>query len=87
MITFVDSEVEKPLKLYDKTVNLKNGFPEKIDGPVEIIDYEQKMALTEELKYFVEYLDGKIPSVANGQHALKVTKILIEASKQLENYE
>ena len=85
MITFEDSSEGKPLKLYAKKIDMENGIPEKIDGPVTLIDYEQKMALTEELQYFVSHLDGKKPNIANGQHALEVTKILIIANKQLKN--
>ena len=85
MITFEDSSEGKPLKLYAKKIHMEKGIPEKIDGPVTLIDYEQKMALTEELQYFVSHLDGKKPNIANGQHALEVTKILIIANKQLEN--
>jgi len=84
MITFEDSSEGKPLKLYAKKIDMEKGIPEKIDGPVTLIDYEQKMALTEELQYFVSHLDGKKPNIANGQHALEVTKILVWASKQLK---
>ena len=84
MITFEDSSEGKPLKLYAKKIDMENGIPEKIDGPVTLIDYEQKMALTEELQYFVSHLDGKKPNIANGKHALEVTKILVWASKQLK---
>jgi len=85
MITFEDSSEGNPLKLYAKKIDMEKDIPEKIDGPVTLIDYEQKMALTEELQYFVSHLDGKKPNIANGQHALEVTKILIIANKQLEN--
>ena len=85
MITFEDSSEGKPLKLYAKKIDMEKDIPEKIDGPVTLIDYEQKMALTEELQYFVSHLDGKKPNIANGQHALEVTKILIIANKQLKN--
>ena len=84
MITFEDSSEGKPLKLYAKKIDMEKGIPEKIDGPVTLIDYEQKMALTEELQYFVSHLDGKKPNIANGKHALEVTKILVWASKQLK---
>ena len=87
MISFEDSAEGKPLKLYSKKFDLNNGLPEKIDGPVKLIECDQKMALTEELKYFVNHLDSKIPKVANGKHAIEVTKILVEASKQLEIHE
>ena len=83
MITFEDSSEGKPLKLYAKKFDMAKGVPEKIDGPVTLIDYEQKMALTEELQYFVDHLEGKKPNIANGNHALAVMKILIEASQQL----
>ena len=87
MITFEDSSEGKPLKLYAKKINMEKGIPEKVDGPVILIDYEYKMALTEELLYFSNHLNNKIPKVANGQHALQVMRILIEASEQLEKNE
>ena len=83
MITFEDSTEGKPLKLYSKKFDMKNGVPEKFDGPMEQIEYEKKMPLSEELKYFVNHLDGTVNQIANGQHALEVTKILVEASDQL----
>ncbi len=87
MISFEDSSEGKPLKLYAKKFKMGQGIPEKIDGPVTLVSYEQKMALTEELLYFSNHLNKKIPKVANGQHALQVMRILIEASEQLENNE
>jgi len=87
MITFEDSSEGKPLNLYAKKFDMAQGVPEKIDGPVTLVNYEQKMALTEELLYFSNHLNNKVPKVANGQHALQVMRILIEASEQLENNE
>ena len=83
MIMFEDSAEGKPLTLYAKKFDISNGVPEKIDGPVELIKYDRKMALDEELKYFINHLDGTKPEISNGKHALEVTKILVEASKQL----
>ena len=85
MITFEDSTDGKPLILYSKKFNMSSGLPEKIDGPMKKIKYEEKMPLSEELKYFVEHLDGAVIHKANGQHALEVIKILVEASNHLEN--
>jgi len=85
MVTFEDSAEGKPLTFYSKKFDLSQGFPEKIDGKVTLIDYKQKMALTEELYYFVNHFDGTKPEIANGKHALEVTKILIKASDHLEN--
>jgi len=87
MISFDDSSKEKPLKLYSKKFNMKVGIPEKIDGPVEKIEYENKMPLTEELKYFSQNINGTKLEIADAAHALEVTKILVEASKQLEKNE
>ena len=84
MLSFEDSSEGKPLKLYAKKFDIEQGIPEKIDGPVTLIEYEQKMALTEELQYFVDHLDQEKPAISNGQHAYEVIKILVEASKQLE---
>ena len=85
MITFVDSEVEKPLKLYDKTVNLKNGFPEKIDGTVKEIKYNISLPLTNELSYFLKCIDGVQPEIACGQNGLDILKTLKRASMQIES--
>jgi len=84
MITFEESTKGKPLKLYSKKFEMADGVPEKFDGPVSLIDYEQKMPLSEELQYFVNHFDEKKPEIANGKHALDVQKILTEASKQLK---
>lgn len=84
MITFDDSTEGKPLKFYSKKFEFNGKVPEKVDGPVEMIDYDQKMPLTEELKYFIDHFDGTKPLIANGYHALDVTKILVAASDQLQ---
>ena len=60
------------------------NIPEKIDGTVTLIDYEQKIVLTEELQYFVDHLDGKKPKLTNGKHVLSAIEILITASKKLD---
>ena len=83
MISFEDSIEGKPLKFYSKKFDLISGVPEKVDGPVELIPYEQKMPLTEELKYFINHLGVEKPKIANGKHGLEVVKILVKASEQL----
>ncbi len=84
MLSFEDSAIDKPLKYYNKKFELNGKIPEKLDGEVELIDYDHTMPLTEELRYFVDHLDGTKPIKANGEHALEVTKILVKASEQLE---
>ena len=63
---------------------MAGGVPEKMDGPIEIIPFEQKIPLTEELLYFTERLGTEKPEIGNGKYALDVIKILVEASEQLE---
>ena len=82
MISFEDSLEGKPLNLYSKKINLENGIPEQIDGPVERISYENKMPLMAELEYFIEHLGQKKPKKADMHHALEVVRILVEASQQ-----
>jgi len=84
MISFEDSAKDKPLKYYNKKFELNGKVPEKMDGEVELINYDSKMPLTEELRYFVNHLDGTKPEKANGKHALDVMKILVDVSEQLE---
>ena len=83
MISFEDSLDGKPLKLYSKKFDLLSGIPEKIDGPVNWIPYQQKKPLTAELEYFVNHLNGEKLNIANGAQGLEVVKILIKASEQL----
>ena len=83
MISFEDSKDGKPLKLYSKKFDLISGVPEKVDGPVDWIPYEQKMPLTEQLKYFAQHLNEKKPLISNGRDGLEVVKILVKASEQL----
>ena len=85
MVSFDDSSQQKPLKLYSKRIIMEKGVPEKIDGPVKEIEYEHKMPLSTELLYFSQHLDGSQLKIANAGHALEVTRILVEASKQLKS--
>ena len=84
MTTFEDSTEGKPLNLYSKKFDVKSGIPEKIDGPVKLIEYSDQMPLMEQLSYFVNHLNGKKLEISNGEHALDVTRILVDAGSQLE---
>ena len=84
MITFEDSIEGKPLKFHSKKFEYENNIPEKVDGPVEEIRYENKMPLTEELSYFINKIDNGKIDIATGEEALQITKILVEASTLLE---
>ena len=83
MISFEDSIKGKPLKLFSKKYDLIEGVPEKFDGPVGVIPYENKMPLRCEIEYFLEHLDGKKLQFSDAQHGLEVVRILKNASDQL----
>tara|TARA_B100001250_G_C19817496_1_gene799578 strand:- start:12856 stop:13809 length:954 start_codon:yes stop_codon:yes gene_type:complete len=83
MLTFEDSKKNSPLKFYDKKFQAGEKIPEKIDGPVQEINYEKKLPLTLELEYFIDHLDGEQLKLCNGESALDVIKILENASSHL----
>ena len=83
MISFEDSAIHKPLKLYSKSYKMSGEYLKKNDGPVELIHYKEEMPLTEELKYFIQHLDGSPIEIANGQNAVDVVDILVQASNSL----
>jgi UDP-2-acetamido-3-amino-2,3-dideoxy-glucuronate N-acetyltransferase len=83
MISFEDSTPGMPIKYYDKKFEINEMALNKIDGPIELIKYDQEKPLTKELKYFINHLDGSELKLANGRHALEVTKILVKASNEL----
>ncbi len=83
MISFEDSLIDKPLKLYSKKIDINSGIPEKVDGPVEMIPFSKKMPLEIELEYFLKCLSNSKPEISNIYHGLEVVKILVKASSQL----
>ena len=83
MIVFEDSSNEKLLEFHNKRFESFEENYKKINGPTEIINYEEKMPLTEELIYFINHLDGKKIDRANGKSAAEVIRILEDATKKL----
>ncbi len=75
MIAFDDSSVEKEILFYNKHIDMLDGVPVKVEQANEIIQYEKKMPLAEELTYFINNLGKKI-EIANGISGLEVVKIL-----------
>lgn len=83
MISFEDSSAEKEILFYDKQIKFESEIPIKIDNPTEIIPYEKKQPLAEELKYFVENLDGKI-EISDGRSGYEVVKVLEKAQELID---
>ena len=75
MISFDDATAGKELYFYDKKIEFRNGIPVKVEQPDEIIPYEKKMPLEEELRYFTEHLNTGI-EINNGKAGLEVVKTL-----------
>ena len=83
MISFEDSLIDKPLKLYSKKIDLNSGVPEKIDGPVKLIPFAKKMPLEIELEYFLDHLGSVKPEISNIYDGFEIVKTLVEANNQL----
>ena len=86
MLTFEDSALEKEIRFYDKRIKFEEGIPIKVENPTEIIKFEPKQPLQEELAYFVENLDKKI-EIADGKSGYEVVKVLEMAQQSIDDKE
>jgi UDP-2-acetamido-3-amino-2,3-dideoxy-glucuronate N-acetyltransferase len=84
MISFDDSTKEKTIYFYNKRIDFEKGIPVQIENPDEIIPYENRMPLDEELQYFVEHLDATI-EINNGETGYEVVKVLETVQQLIEN--
>lgn len=85
MISFDDSTKEKEIHFYNKRIDFENGIPVKVENPDEVIPYERKMPLEEELQYFVDHLESTI-EINTGQAGYEVVRVLETVQKQIEEY-
>lgn len=83
MLSFEDSSEDKQILYYEKGIDWVRGEPIKREGPTEVIPYDTAMPLTEELRYFLNHLDGSPIQIANGQNAVEVLEILERATESL----
>ncbi len=86
MISFDDASQEKEIKFYHKKIDFENGIPVKVEEPDEIIPYDRKQPLEEELRYFVEHLDVEI-EVNTARHGYEVVKVLHDVQELLNSRE
>ena len=84
MLSFEDSSEGKELLFYKKGIDWIRGEPIKREGPTECIPYDKHLPLTEELRYFVDHLDGSPIEINNGQNAVYVLEILEKATESLQ---
>ena len=85
MLSFEDSSDDKDILFYEKGIDWIKGNPVKRDGATEVIEYDRSMPLTEELKYFVQRLDGLPIEISDGQNGVEVLEILEWASRSLRS--
>ena len=83
MFSYEDSSDDQSLLFYEKGIDWIQGEPIKHDGPTEVIPYENKMPLAEELLYFAEHLDGRPIRTADAQNGIDVLEILEKATESL----
>jgi UDP-2-acetamido-3-amino-2,3-dideoxy-glucuronate N-acetyltransferase len=83
MFSYEDSSEDKQILFYEKGIDWVKGEPIKRDGPTEIIPYDRSLPLTEEMKYFVDHLNGHPIETADAQSAIEVLEILQRASDSL----
>ena len=83
MYVFEDSAKSEKLKLYHKGFKKENGVVEKFDADYEVLEFENRMPLTEEQKHFFECIvENKTPRT-DGKHALEVLRILSVATEEI----
>lgn len=85
MFVFEDSLKTDKLKFYDKGFKIQNGKPEKFDADHEVVDYPNKMPLTEEQIHFYDAVLNNTTPLTDGKHATQVLKILEIAQERLSN--
>jgi UDP-2-acetamido-3-amino-2,3-dideoxy-glucuronate N-acetyltransferase len=83
MYVFEDSLKTEKLKFYKKGFENKDGVIEKFDADYEVIEFENKMPLTEEQKHFYESIINNTTPRTDGKHALEVLEILSKATEKI----
>ena len=84
MLSFEDSSKDKNIFYYNKHIDWIEHQPVKVEEPDEVIFYKKSLPLTEELKYFINNIEGTI-EIASGQSGLEVVKVLETVQKLLTN--
>ena len=82
---FEDSAKNNPLLFYQKDTSEKNGILTVKNKLKRKIDYNPELPLVNEIKYFVDVINGNSIEKANIQNGIDVVKILEMATKSLNN--
>ena len=81
---FEDAKENKPLLYYEKDNNENSDLHSIENKPSTIIDYESTLPLTNELKYFIDVIQGKSINKATLNEGIDVVKILEMATESLK---
>lgn len=84
MIVFEDSKKEHKLLLYPKGIDWLNGEPIKREGEFQVITYSEDEPLKLELQHFLECMETRSKPLTDGEHAIKVLRILELAQERLQ---
>ncbi|NOX67480.1 MAG: Gfo/Idh/MocA family oxidoreductase [Chlorobi bacterium] len=85
MYVFEDSAKTEKLKLYEKGFKKVNGNYEKFDNQYKVIEFENKMPLTEEQLHFYESIINDTQPRTDGKHAFEVLQVLNKATESLRS--
>ena len=83
MISFSNTDEMSELKFYDKGIDFIMGEPVNREGAVKSIKFDDSKPLTNEIKYFIDHLEGSSLQTANGESALDVLRVLMLATGEL----
>ena len=83
MYVFEDSIKTEKLKLYEKGFKKVNGSYEKFDNEYKVIEFENKMPLTEEQLHFYDSIINDTQPRTDGKHAFEVLQVLNKATESL----
>lgn len=84
MLVFDDVLKTEKLKFHKKGFKVSNGSVEKFDSEYEVVEYEEKMPLTDEHLHFYDSIINNSQPRTDGEHALDVLKILDSATRSLK---
>lgn len=84
MISFEDSSARKELLFYEKGIDWVGGEPVTREGATRVIEYEQRMPLTEELRHFVQCVERDEVPLTDARVGMDVLRILERAEASLK---
>lgn len=82
MVVYEDSSEQKEVLLYRKSFLVNGLQTDSYDEGVEVVPYEHRLPLTEELRYFIEQRKQGY-AIASGQEGAEVVRVLEEVSEAL----